>query len=188
METRNAASVNVGGQAMTTGKIEAASVAVKHNYLFEARDKDGKIKWTVEEDNIVPNEGLDEILDKFYKGSSYTASHFVGLTDGTPTVNAADTMASAAGWSEVTAYDEGTRQAFTPGTVSSQSVDNSASKAVFTISTNGTTIGGGFLTTNNTKGGTSGELVSVVAFTAGDKSLDDGDTLSVTVTATMATA
>jgi len=186
-KTKGAAGVSVGGQAMSNTKA-AAAVDVTHHYVFEARDAQGNLKWTVEEDNIVPNEGLDEMLDKFYKGSSYTASHFVGLTDGTPTVAAADTMASAAGWTEVTAYDEATRQAFTPGTVASQSVDNSASKAVFTISTNGTTIGGGFLTTDNTKGGTTGELVSVVAFTAGDKTLDDGDTLSVTVTATMASA
>lgn len=172
---------------MSNGKAVAA-VGVKHHYTFEARDKHGNIKWVVEEDNIVPNVGLDEMLDKFYKGSAYTAAHYVGLTDGTPTVAAGDTMASHAGWVEVTAYDEATRQAFTPGTVSAQSVDNSASKAVFTISTNATTIGGGFLTTVNTKGGTTGVLVSVVAFTAGDKGLDDGDTLTVTVTATMASA
>jgi len=186
-KTEGASGVTVGGQAMSKGKA-AAAVDVTHRYVFEARDAEGNLKWTVEEQNIVPNVGLDEMLDKFYKGSAYTASHYVGLTDGTPTVAAGDTMASHAGWVEVTAYDEAARQAFTPGAVSGQSVDNSASKAVFTVSTNGTTIGGGFLTTDSTKGGSSGILVSAVAFTAGDKSLDDGDTLSVTVTATMASA
>ena len=151
---------------------------------FTARDPEGNVKWTESVKNIIVNAGLDDILDKYYKGSSYTAAFYVGLTDGTPTPNAADTMSSHGGWTEVEAYDEATREALTLGTVSSQSVDNSASKAQFTIDTNSTTIGGGFLTTDSTIGGTSGTLIGVAAFTAGDKSLDDNDTLDVTVTLT----
>lgn len=179
--------VTVGGTAVSGAKA-GGQVAVTNHYRVEAFDKDGNPKWVEEFDNVVTNEGLDDLLDKYLKGSSYTAAFFVGLTDGTPTVAAGDTMASHAGWAEVTAYDEAARQALTLGSVSGQSVDNSASKAVFTVSTNGTTIGGAFLGTNNTKGGTSGTLYSVAAFSAGDKSLDDGDTLSVTVTCTAASA
>jgi len=135
---------------------------------------------------LVVNEGLDDVLEKYLKGSSYTAAHYVGLTDGTPTFAAADTMASHAGWTEVTAYDEAARQTATWGSVSSQSVDNSASKATFTISTNSTTIGGAFLSTDNTKGGTTGTLYGGGAFSAGDKTLDDDDVLYVTVTASAA--
>lgn len=151
-------------------------------WTLEAFDKNGNPKWTQEFKNTVVNTGLNDALDKWLKGSGYTAAFYVGLTDGTPTVNAADTMASHAGWTEVTAYDESTREVLTLGSVSSQSVDNSASKASFTISTNSTTIGGAFLTTDSTKGGTSGTLISAGAFTGGDKTLDDGDTLNVTVT------
>jgi len=153
-------------------------------WRFEARDPDGSIKWFEEVKNIIVNEGLDDILDKYYKGSTYTAAFYVGLTDGTPTVAGADTMASHAGWTEVTAYDEAVRQTLTLGSVSSQSVDNVASKAVFTISADTTTVGGGFITTNSTKGGSTGTLVGAAAFTAADKSLDDDDTLTVTVTLT----
>lgn len=148
---------------------------------------DGKEKWRDTAFNLVVNEGLNDLLDKYFKGSTYTAAHYVGLTDGTPTPAAGDTMASHAGWTEVTAYTEGTRQAFTPGTVASQSVDNSASKATFSI--NGTTtVGGLFLTTNNTKGGSTGTLYGAAAFSGGDKSLGNGDTLQVTATATAAAA
>ncbi len=97
-------------------------------------------------------------------------------------------MASHAGWAEVTAYDESTREALVLGSIASQSVNNSGSKASFTISTDSTTVGGAFLTTNNTKGGTSGTLYGVGAFTGADKSTDDGDTLNVTVTLTAAAA
>lgn len=161
---------------------------VKGRYSFECRDKDGNLKWTDHIDNLVVNVGLDDLLDKYFKGSTYTAAFFVGITDGTPTPAAGDTMSSHAGWAEVTAYDEATRQSLTLGSVSGQSVDNSASRARFTISANGTTVGGAFITTNSTKGGTTGTLYSIGAFSAGDKVLDDGDTLDVTITLTAAAA
>ncbi len=69
------------------------------------------------------------------------------------------------------------------GAVASQSVDNSGSKASYSINANSTTIGGAFISTDDTKSGTTGILYGGGAFTAGDKSLDDGDTLNVTVTA-----
>jgi len=161
---------------------------MKFGDLFEVecRDKNGKFKWKDTIKNLVVNPGLDDVLPQYLKGSAYTAAHYVGLTDGTPTVAAGDTMSSHAGWVEVTAYDEAVRQTATWGAVSSQSVDNSASKATFTISTNSTTLGGAFLTTNATKGGTTGTLYGGGAFTAGDKSLDDDDVLYVTVTASAA--
>lgn len=153
-------------------------------FEVECFDKNGNLKWRDIIKNLVVNEGLDDALDKYFKGSAYTAAHYCGLTDGTPTVAAGDTMSSHAGWTEVTAYDESVRQTVTWGSVSSQSVDNSASKAVFTISSNSTTIGGAFIATDSTKGGSSGILYGGGAFTAGDKSLDDDDVLNVTVTAT----
>jgi hypothetical protein len=136
--------------------------------------------------NLVVNEGLDDSLDKYFKGSSYTSAHYVGLTDGTPSPAAGDELTGThAGWSEVTAYDEANRQTLTLGAVSSQSVDNSASKAAFTVDTNSTTIGGAFVATDDEKGGTtSGVIYGVGAFSAGDKTLDDDDTLNVTVTLT----
>jgi hypothetical protein len=170
--------------SVEANKRHAAGIKLNFHWEFECLDKHGKLKWTEEGDNLIVNTGLDDALDKWLKGSGYTAAFYVGLTDGTPTVAAGDTMASHAGWAEVTAYDEATREVLTLGTVSSQSVDNSASKASFTIDTNSTTVGGGFITTNSTKGGTSGTLISAKAFTAADKSLDDDDVLNVTVTIT----
>lgn len=155
-------------------------------YEVVCRDKDGNIKWTDNFENLVVDDGLDDSLDKHLKGSSYTAAWYMGLTDGTPSFAAADDMTTHAGWVEVTAYDEAVRQTVTFGTVSGQSVDNSASPCVFTIDTNNTTIGGAFIVNNSTKGGTSGILYGGGAFTAGDKTLDDNDTLTVTVTCTAA--
>jgi hypothetical protein len=145
----------------------------------------GRLLWSDSYHNLIVNTGLDEYLNKVYKASSYTAAHYVGLADGTPTPAAGDTMSSHAGWAEVTGYSESVRQTLTLGTVSSQSVSNTASKATFTAS-GSITVGGCFLTTDSTKGGTSGTLMSIGAFSGGDKSLTAAETISVTVTLTMA--
>jgi hypothetical protein len=159
-------------------------VSINHHFHVECFDRDGKLKWDDHFDNLVVDEGLDDYLEQYYNGSTYTASHFVMLTDGTPSVAAGDSMSSHVGWVEIEDYSEGTRQAYSPAAVSGQSVTNTASKAVFSI--NGTaTVGGAAITTNNTKGGTTGTLVGGNAFTGGDRSLANGDTLNVTVVASL---
>ena len=158
----------------------------KNIYKVECFRPDGSVRWTEEIQNLVVDVGLDDVLDKYFKGSAYTASFFVGLTDGTPTVAAGDTMASHVGWVEVQNYTEGTREALTLGTVSGKSVDNSASKASFSVNAT-VTIGGAFITTNSTKGGATGILYGAVAFAA-DRSALSGDTINVTATLTSASA
>lgn len=145
--------------------------------------RDGKVIWAEEGENLIVNTGLDDALTQWLKGSAYTAAFYVGLMSSTPTVAASDTMASHAGWTEITAYSESVRQTLTLGSVSSQSVSNTASKATFTINSS-TTVGGAFLTTNSTKSGTSGTLISGKAFTGGNRSVVSSDVLNVTVTVT----
>jgi hypothetical protein len=147
--------------------------------------RDGKLVWTEEFDNLVVDAGLNDSLDKHLKGSTYTAAWYVGITTATPTVAAADTMASHAGWTESTVYSDATRPTLTLGTVSGKSVDNSASKAVFNINAGGT-VGGAFVVTVSTKGGSTGILYGGGAFTGGNRSVISGDTLNVTVTCTAA--
>jgi hypothetical protein len=155
-------------------------------YNIVCRDSKGNIKWEEEIHNLIVNEGLDHLLDVTLSGATQITTWYIGLTDGTPTVAAGDTMSSHTGWAEVTAYDESVRQTWTEAGVSSQSITNSASVATFTCSTNSTTVGGAFLASNSTKSGTTGILYSAGAFSGGDKSLDDGDTIDITATFTMA--
>ncbi len=186
--------MSAGGNASAGVNVLAAigpKIGVNHHFHIECFDKHGKLKWVEEFDNLVVNEGLNDYLEQYYNGSAYTAAHFVGLTDGTPTFAAGDTMSSHAGWVEQVEYQatEGSpaasvRPAYVPAAAASQSIDNSASKAVFVI-TVASTIGGAFLTTSSVKSGTSGTLVGGNVFTAGDRSLSLDDTLNVTVTASM---
>jgi len=152
-------------------------------------DPEGNVKWEDSYKNTTVNEGLDELLEQAYLGSAYTAQHYVGLMDGTPTVAAGDAISSHAGWSEVQAYDEANRGDLTTalGTVSGQSLSTSAT-IDFSINADSTTIGGAFISTDNTIGGTTGILIGASAFSGGDKSLDNGDTLQVSVTLTFASA
>ncbi len=160
-------------------------LGVEHGLITDARDL---LKWRDKIENIYVNQGLNTVLGVFWKNSpTYRGPFYVGLTDSTPTVNAADTLLSHAGWVEITAFGNSPniRQPLVLGSVASQSVDNSASKASFAI--NGTTTVGGAFLTNDPKLGNSspvGLLIAAGAFTGGDKVLGSGDTLNVTVTLT----
>ena len=159
-------------------------LTLRGNWSVVCRDKNGKVKWRDTIENLVTNAGESYILDAGLSGGAVITSWYVGLTDGTPTVAEGDVAGSHAGWVEVTVYDEATREAFVDGGESGQSLDNSASVAGFAINTNSTTVGGAFLVSLSTKGGSTGTLYSVGAFSGGDKAVDSGDTLEVTATFT----
>lgn len=159
-------------------------IGIKHHYHYECFDKNGKLKWEVFSDNIVPNAALNDILNKYWK-ATVSSAFFVGLKDtGTPV--AADTMASHSTWATITPYSDATNPSLTMGTAASQSIDNSSSKAVFNINATDV-IFGAFVTDNSTKAAATGLLVSVDDF-ATSRSVVSGDTLNVTITVTAADA
>lgn len=140
--------------------------------------------------NNVVHEGLDHSLNQHLKGSAYTAAWYIGLMNSSPTVADGDTMASHAGWEEIGDYDEVQRAEAIFGTVSGQSVDNSASKGTFTMNA-GTNVGGAFLVSGDggtAIDGTNGTLYGGGAFTGGDRTLSSGDTINVSITCTAGTA
>lgn len=149
---------------------------------------DGVEKWRDEFPNLVVNSGLKLMNDTFFAGSAYTAVWYLGLINGPgsgTTFNASDTMSSHAGWSEDTTYSNPTRPTVTFGAASLADPSVIASTAT-SFSINGTTtIAGAFLTTSNTKGGSTGTLFSASDFTGGDRILASGDTLNVTYTFTL---
>ena len=128
---------------------------------------------------LVFTAGHNLVLDRSFKTVPADVNWYVGLTSGTPTLAAGDTMASHAGWTEVTAYSNGTRPAWTPGTISSGSVNNSGSLATFNMNSAYTT-GGFFLTTNSTKGGTTGTAYGGASFT--NRSGDSPDVITIQAT------
>jgi hypothetical protein len=164
-----------------------ASDSMRAGGVFHVQclDKDGNLKWETTEHNLVVNEGLQNMNTQYFKGSTYSASFFLGLITGPgsgTTFAAADTLASKA-WTEFTDYS-GARKAVTFGTATTADpsvISNSASPASFTISGSGGTVAGAFLCTVSS--GTSGVLFSESDFQSpGDRVVVSGDTLNVTYT------
>jgi hypothetical protein len=154
-------------------------------FHVQCLDKDGNLKWETSEHNLVVNEGLQNMNTEYFKGSTYSASFFLGLITGPgsgTTFAAADTLASKA-WTEYTDYS-GSRKAVTFGTATTADpsvISNTASPASFTISGAGGTVAGAFLCT--VASGTSGVLFSESDFQSpGDRVVVSGDTLNVTYT------
>jgi hypothetical protein len=141
--------------------------------------------------NEVVSGGLNSLINVSIAGATQITQWYVVPTDGTPTIAAGDTYASHAGWTEITAYDEGTRQTYDEASSGTGALSNTASPATLTINAS-TTIGGAGLvgggsapsTKGNTAGG--GTLLSVVAFTGGDRALVDDDVLEITYNVSVA--
>lgn len=167
---------------MLNDKVKAGGV-----FTIQCHDKDGNLKWEDSSHNLVVNVGLQDMNAKYFTGSSYTAAWYLGLygAGASNTPAASDTMSSHAGWTEVTDYSQATRPACsfgTPTTADPSVATNSVSPATFSINAT-TTVGGAFLTSNSTKGGTTGILFSAADFSSpGDRAVVSGDTLSVTYT------
>ena len=184
-------SKDVASSSLIAGGYAADSASAKGVYKIQCHDKDGNLKWEDEAPNLVVNEGLQDMNAKYFTGTTYTAAWYLGLygSGATNSPAAGDTMASHAGWTEVTDYSQATRPACTfgtPTTANPSVATNSASPATFSINAT-TVVGGAFLTSNNTKGGTTGTLYSAADFSApGDRSVVSGDTLSVTYTLSLA--
>lgn len=153
---------------------------------FERLLEGGGVVWREEWINLVVDAGVTYILDAGLSGGTPITSWYVLImqaasspSSSLPTIAAGNTMGSHAGWAEVTAYDEATREAWVEAGVSAKSVTNSASPAEFTIDTNTTYISGAALTSGSAKSGTTGTLYAAGAF-GSVRTLNDNEVLRVT--------
>jgi hypothetical protein len=185
--TETTRSADLSSCAISANRGAESSAAGGGVFTVECRDAAGNLKWTAEKHNLVVNVGLQDMLTQYFKGASYNAAWYVGIYGAAASNDpaAGDTMASHAGWTEVTAYSQATRPAAVFGTATTANpsvISNTAAPATFSI--NGTTVvGGAFLTSDNTKSGTDGVLFSAADFASpGDRSVVSGDTLTVTYT------
>jgi hypothetical protein len=140
-------------------------------------------KWKEVIHNLVVNEGLDDVLDVYFKSGTQSATWYIAIfsSDSTP----------AAGWTyatpvctEFTNYDETTREEWVEGSISSQSLDNSASPAEFTCTSGTNTIYGAFMVNVSTKGDTAsgtGVMFSAARFTS-SRPFNAAEVLKIVVT------
>jgi hypothetical protein len=156
--------------------------------------RDGEVIERWEDHNLIVDQGLNYIRDAALLDGTAIGSWFMMLVDGGPTIAAGDTYATQTGWDEVTNYTEANRPAWQGAADGVGVATNSANRALFTIGSGGLTVGGiaivGGGTDANTKGDTAGggTLLEVLAFSGGDRSLQESDELRVTYALTAANA
>lgn len=158
-------------------------------FEVECRDRNGNLKWVERVHNLVTNQGLNAILDIMLHASTQITTWYVAIFESNTTILATHTYA-APGYTESTAYTEGTRPAYNEAAASGQSITNSANKASVSINATKTIygaalVGGG--TGASTKGDTAGggTLLCAVQFSS-SRAVISGDTLQVTYTVTAA--
>jgi hypothetical protein len=159
-------------------------------FRMECYDKDGLLKWSAESQNLVVNVGLQYMAGVALTSTAQITTWYIGLygAGASNTPAAGDTMASHIGWTEVTPYSGARPTAtFAAATNANPSVvTNSASPASFAINAT-QTVGGAFLVSNSTAGGSTGTLFSAADFQSpGDRNVVSGDTLNVTYSFSLA--
>lgn len=172
-------------------KSTEASNGVRVGGVFTVvcQDKDGNVKWEESFHNTVTQTGLKDMNDKYFTGSTYSATWYLGLVNNSPspTITSSNTAggittngSGSNSWAEFTGYSQSTRPAATFGasTTADPSVIATSAASAFSI-TSTATVYGAFLISNSTKGGTTGVLFSAGAFTGGNRSVVNGDTLNV---------
>lgn len=152
-------------------------------------------KWTAPMDNLVTDDGRNVLLDKLFNLTGPSTFH-IGLIQGVTSSTVfqrSDSFASTTlNWSESTNYSEASLQVFDPGPAGSTAagtLSNATQVATFSIDTDGSTFGGGFLCSTDTKGvlgttsaSTGVTLYSAGQFNVGNKQADSGDTVDITLT------
>lgn len=159
---------------------------------FECYDKYGNLKWAeLDRPNIITNEGLNAWLNIMFHEATQIATWYIFPVE-TDTTAAATMTYAVPVFTEWDGYSEVTRQAFVEAAASSQSITNSASKAVYTSSETKTLYGGALVgggtdadTKNDTAGG--GTLFCYSKFSAG-KPVESTDTFKIYCTISVANA
>lgn len=148
--------------------------------------------WEDQAFNTVTTQGKNDLLDKYFAGSSYTAAWYCRLISSVSfsAIAAGDTAAQingTNGWKEAgptNAPASGANGvALTFASASGGSKATSAASA-FTF-TSGGTIKGMFACTTQAKDATTGVLYNAVLFTGGDRAVLTGDVVNVSVTYTI---
>lgn len=151
------------------------------NFVVE-NFRNGELIWRVSVPNTMTLEGRNFILQTFF-GQGITTL-YVGLIDlvgytAIANTNTAAQINGANGWKENVDYTNTTRQTYFAGTAASQSIDNSAAKASFTMAGAGT-LKGAFVVSSPTKSGVAGRLVNAALFNGGDQAYILADVILVT--------
>jgi hypothetical protein len=174
--------------SVTRNAVHADGYQTGGYYVVECFGADGKLKWKDDIHNLVTTVGLNLTVNTVL-GNSAAGVVYMGLK-GVGAASASDTQASHATWNEVGLANAptytGNRQTPTFGAAAG-GVKSTSTPVVFAMTGSGT-VAGCFINIGGsaTKDNTTGTLFSAGDFTAGSKTVTNGDTLSVSYTLTAA--
>lgn len=166
-----------------------SGVALRGRYDVVCLDADGNEKWRDHAYNAITDTAVTALLDCFFRNQTPPAQPYMGLIDNAGFSNnpTTDTYLSHGGWVEYTSYSQSNRPNWTTVAASSKSITNT-SAVVFSITGSSGVLKGLFITygtSANEKAFTAGAgktLCSTAAFSGGNQSVNNGDTLNVTYT------
>ena len=173
--------VNLPSNLRTGGKFKGI-------FDIEIKDKLGNLISKSWAENVITDEGLDSILDVYLHAATQLTTWYCVIFE-TNTTPDGDTTYAVPVFTEWEAYDEATRPEYVEAASSSQSVTNSANKAVFTANATKTLYGAALVaggTDADTKGDAAGGGTMACAglFGASQPVVDDNVVnLTYTVTA-----
>lgn len=147
-------------------------------HQFELVDPDGHTIDRWEEHNLIPQVGLDFLIQSPFGLASPVAAFYLGLWKNN-FVPSSSTVAAdiPANMGEFLQYAEGTRPLWQMAYDGVGTIDNSASRAQFTFQQD-QLIYGSFMVSNSTKGSNSGLLLSALRFSTA-KQVPAGITLNL---------
>ncbi len=122
--------------------------------------------------------GKNDILDTYFNGATFYAGLVSGAT--TPTYAASDTLATHPGWTEDTASYSGLNRITMSwnAAASGSKISNVSSFSIIATAT----IAGVLVCKSQLKTDTTGVLYGASSFTLGDRLVQSGDVLNITVT------
>jgi len=139
-----------------------SKLRIGFRYTFRVYDKDGSLVRVVEADNLIPDEGIQYIMEAALTGGGVVQTWHIGLTETAREPLSSDTMSTYpndAG--EIDTYTPAERQELTPDTIANGLFANTSSPAEFTF-TAAKTVNGGFISSSSIATGTTGYLLSAV--------------------------
>jgi len=164
------------------------TLSIKGYYTVECFDAEGNLKWQDSINNLVVTVGKNDMLDKYFAGTTYTAAWYMGLVDNASfsAYAAGDTLASHAGWLEFLSYTGVNRT--TAAWAAASAGAKSTTATSFNINGAGSVLGALLCTTqakNTAPNGGAGILYSAGTFTGGARTVASGDVINVTWTGSL---
>jgi len=188
MSNEKISSSDVVSSGLICGPASTEGAIALGKFTMSCYDKDGKLKWSDEEQNLVVNVGLQYMCGTGLTSTTQITSWYIGLygPGASNSPAAGDTLLTHGGWTEVNPYS-GNRKlvSFTAATNANPSVATNSGTPVSFAITSTQTVGGAFLC--SAASGTTGVLFSAADFSSpGDRAVVLGDTLNVTYTLSLA--